>query len=294
MLPVIHTFMQNLVCTEHIRDVRAQVTTARKRGEQVGCVPTMGALHAGHLSLIHTASKECDYLVVTVFVNPTQFGPHEDFDEYPRPFEADLKVCREAGVDLVFHPNRVIMYPTGEATVVDVDSLANILEGKFRPGHFQGVATIVAKFLNIVTPDVAYFGQKDFQQQLLIRQMCRDLHIPVDVRTCPTIREPDGLALSSRNQFLTPKQRQAALTLIKSLKIAETRLLAGDTDIGAIREEMFDYLNAAPGVQVDYATIANPGTLEEIAAPLTEMIALVAATVGSTRLIDNLPIRLLN
>jgi pantoate--beta-alanine ligase len=258
----------------------------------VGCVPTMGALHTGHVSLIEAARQECPFVVVTIFVNPTQFGPHEDFTRYPRPFETDLAACDDAGVDLVFAPDADSLYPHGFSTFVEVESLSRILEGACRPGHFRGVATVVLKLLNLVQPDAAYFGRKDYQQQLLVRKMCRELDLAVEIRTCPTIREPDGLALSSRNRFLEGADRQKALVLSKALQLAERRLKAGEQDVAIVCAEMRRHMESAQGVAVDYATVADPETLTELATPLPEMIALVAARVGTTRLIDNLPISL--
>lgn len=282
----------DMIVVSEVNDVRREVAAARQRGDEIGLVPTMGALHAGHMSLVQTAREECDYLAVSIFVNPTQFGPSEDFDQYPRVLEADLDACRNAGVDLVFCPEVSTVYPETFSTFVDVENLSTVFEGKFRPGHFRGVATVVLKLLNIVEPHAAYFGRKDYQQQTLIRQMCRDLEVPVAIRVCPTVREPDGLALSSRNQYLSSDERVRALSLSKCLKMAKSRLTAGETNVDGVRKSMLDLLNSTPGVTIDYVTIADPETLEEILSPQPEMIALVAAHVGSTRLIDNLPIRL--
>ncbi|NOX55735.1 MAG: pantoate--beta-alanine ligase [Planctomycetes bacterium] len=268
--------------------VRSAVRAARRQGKRVGCVPTMGALHEGHLSLIRAARAECDFVVVTIFVNPTQFGPNEDFDKYPRPLEADLAACRKEGVDVVFHPAVEAMYPAGSKTFVEVEGLSTIWEGACRPGHFRGVATIVTKLLNVTEPDVAYFGQKDYQQQLLIRQMCRDLLLPVRIRVCPTVREPDGLAMSSRNAYLSPEERRSALALSQALFLARDRLAQGERDLPAIRQAMRDHLESQPNVRVDYVTICHPETLEELEEPLPRMVALVAARVNETRLIDNL------
>jgi pantoate--beta-alanine ligase len=284
--------VQELVVTGRIEEVRDEVAAARGAGLSIGVVPTMGALHAGHLSLVDTAREECDFVVVTIFVNPTQFGPHEDFDKYPRTLEADLAACRRAGADLVFTPTRDVMYSDGFRTFVEVEGLSNVLEGRHRPGHFRGVTTIVLKLFSIVQPDAAYFGRKDFQQQAVIRRMCADLDLPVEIRTCPTVREPDGLALSSRNRYLSGEERRSALSLSQSLLLARKRLLAGETDLDAIRRAMWEHLTATPFVQPDYATVADPETLEELARPRPQMVGLVAARVNSTRLIDNLPISL--
>ncbi|MFQ5733985.1 MAG: pantoate--beta-alanine ligase [Planctomycetaceae bacterium] len=270
--------------------LRTAIAAAKADGRRVGLVPTMGALHAGHLSLIRAARENCDFLTVSIFVNPAQFGPHEDLSRYPRPIESDLSACEEAGADLVFHPKRETMYPDGFATWVTVEGLGDRLEGAFRPGHFRGVATVVMKLLHLVQPDVSYFGRKDYQQQLIVRRMCADLGVPGEIVTCPTVRDEDGLAVSSRNRYLNAGERRSALALYQSLQLAKRRLQGGETDLTAIRGAMRARLESAPDVRVDYATIADPRTLEELTTPQSEMIALVAAHVGNTRLIDNLPI----
>jgi pantoate--beta-alanine ligase len=277
-----------LVVTEHVPQMRGIVRNAQQRGLRVGLVPTMGALHAGHLSLIHAARSECNFVVVSVFVNPTQFGPAEDFQKYPRNLETDLKLCAEAGADVVFHPAVETIYPPGYATFVDVTGLAEVLEGKFRPGHFRGVTTVVLKLLNIVPADIAYFGQKDYQQQAIIRRMCAELNVPVEIRVCPTVREADGLALSSRNVYLNADERRSALALSRSLHLARERLAGGEQDLARVRSEMFELLTKTPRVRAEYATLAHPETLEEGATILPKLVALVAARVGTTRLIDNL------
>jgi len=276
-----------MIIAQQLVDVRQAVREARRRGQTVGCVPTMGALHAGHESLISTCREECGFTAATIFVNPTQFGPQEDFARYPRPGEEDLSRCRGAGVDLVFLPAVDLIYPPGFSTHVEVEGLSQILEGAVRPGHFRGVATVVLKLLNIVAPDRAYFGRKDFQQQLLVRKMCRELDLPVEIRTCATVREPDGLALSSRNRYLSANDRQTALCLYQSLQLAQQRLTRGDEDVRAIAGDMQKLLETA-GARPDYAVIADPETLVELTAPMQNMVALVAARVGRTRLIDNL------
>jgi len=281
-----------MIVAEQVADVRRAIRDARYRNLPIGCVPTMGALHAGHSSLIEAARRECRFVVVTIFVNPTQFGPHEDFTRYPRPLENDLALCRQGGVDLVLMPGVESLYPPAFGTFVEVEPLSRVLEGAFRPGHFRGVATIVLKLLNIVQPDVAYFGRKDFQQQLVVRKMCRELDLPVEIRTCPTVREPDGLALSSRNRFLEGADRQNALVLSQALFLAERRLKTGEHDVRAVCAQMRQHMESAGGASVDYAVVADPETLAELAVPIPDMIALVAAHVGPTRLIDNLPIAL--
>lgn len=268
------------------------LTRERMAGRRIGVVLTMGALHAGHQSLMRTARVECDIVVATIFVNPLQFGPHEDFDRYPRPVENDLRMCREVGVDFVFHPTKDILYPPGFDTAVEVGMLSTLWEGSHRPGHFRGVTTVVLKLLNIVGADVAYFGLKDYQQQAIIRRMCRDLNVPTEIRACPTVRDPDGLALSSRNQYLSIEERKSALALWKCLLLARERLLGGERDLEAIRREMRTLLASTPHVSVDYATIADADSLVELEVPQSRMVVLLAAHVGKTRLIDNLALEM--
>ena len=272
---------------ESVRDVRAAVAAAKQAGHAVGFVPTMGALHAGHVSLIERARAECGFVVVSIFVNPTQFGPNEDFSKYPRPRERDLELCSNAGADLVFYPTAETMYPPGYRTFVEVSGLSDVLEGKIRPGHFRGVATVVTKLFLIALADKAYFGQKDYQQQLLIRVMTRELNIPTEIVTCPTLRDPDGLAMSSRNAYLTPAERQAGLSLSRALQLAERLLVEGGRDVRRLEEAMCSLVEATPGAKLDYAVIVHPETLNELTVAEPEMVALIAARFGSTRLIDN-------
>jgi pantoate--beta-alanine ligase len=221
-----------------VADVRRAVAGARRQGCSVGLVPTMGALHAGHASLIRAARKETGFVVVSIFVNPTQFGPNEDFSRYPRTWEDDLRLCREEGVDLVFAPEASAFYAPGYCTFVEVHGLQDVLCGASRPGHFRGVATVVLKLFNAVQADVAYFGQKDAQQARILRQMVRDLDVPVEVRVCPIVREADGLALSSRNQYLGPNQRQAARVLSRTLAVARGQIEAGEREAAVIPRGM--------------------------------------------------------
>ena len=248
----------------------------------------MGALHAGHVSLMRQARAECDFVIATLFVNPTQFAPTEDLAKYPRPFETDCEQCRAAGVDLLFHPSVESIYPPGFSTFVDVEGLTTRWEGAVRPTHFRGVTTVVAKLLNLTQPDKAYFGQKDFQQQAVIRRMCRDLDIPTEIVTCPTVRDPDGLALSSRNAYLSPSERTSGLSLFRALSLARDKVRSGENDLVAIRLAMRAEMEQTPGVAVDYATITDPDSLIELTESQPRMVALVAARVGPTRLIDNL------
>jgi pantoate--beta-alanine ligase len=280
-----------MITTGRIDDVRTAVKIARSKGQRVGCVPTMGALHAGHVSLLHACHSTAGFVVATIFVNPSQFAPHEDLSRYPRPLEKDLEACQRAGVDLVFTPEPQTLYPEGYSTWVTVDGVSSGMEGAIRPTHFRGVATIVLKLFNIVQPDVALFGAKDYQQQALIRRMVRDLDVPVEIVTAPTIREADGLAMSSRNIYLSPEQRVSAIALWESLNLAEDRLHAGEKNLATITAAMQEHLRSR-GVEPDYAVIADPLTLVELSQPQSRMVALVAGRLGATRLIDNKEIRL--
>lgn len=273
--------------TGEIEAIRDIVASQRQQGCRIGCVPTMGALHPGHISLIEECSKHVDFVLVTIFVNPTQFGEGEDLGKYPRPLEDDLASCREAGVDCVYSPEISSLYPDGYDTWVEVGGMSTILEGECRPGHFRGVTTIVAKLFNIIQPDVACFGAKDYQQQSILRKMVRDLNMPIEMIICPTIREADGLAMSSRNQYLSTKHRQTALCLSQALQLAEERLTSGKTDVPAIEQEMLNHLNSYSDVRPEYAVIRDPDSLNELENPQPEMVALIATYVGQTRLIDN-------
>jgi pantoate--beta-alanine ligase len=272
---------------ETLAEIRLRILAARQSGKSIGFVPTMGALHAGHVSLIERARAESDMVVVSIFVNPTQFGPQEDFQRYPRPRAQDLKICGQAGADLVFYPTVDVIYPAGFRTFVEVQGLSEILEGAIRPGHFRGVATVVTKLFLIAGADRAYFGQKDYQQQLLIRIMSRELNLPTEVITCPTRRDPDGLAMSSRNAYLTPEQRQQGLCLSRAMFEIQRQLDAGQ-QVQSLRKQIED----TAGVNLDYAVIVDSESLAELNAIQPNMVALVAAQVGTTRLIDNLILRM--
>lgn len=278
---------ETFAVTTQIDDLRRLVATARASGKRIGCVPTMGALHQGHMSLVERARELSDFVVVTIFVNPTQFAPQEDLAQYPRPLEADLSACRSAGVDAVFLPGADALYPPGFSTWVTVDELSERWEGASRPTHFRGVTTIVLKLLNIVQPDVACFGQKDFQQQAVLRRMVRDLDVPVEIVTCPTIREPDGLALSSRNAYLSADERKAATVLSRCLQRADEQLSSPNANIAAVSAELKTMLDAEPLVAPDYIAIVDPETLAPISESQPRMAVLLAARVGQTRLIDN-------
>jgi pantoate--beta-alanine ligase len=276
-----------------IAPLRDAVAEARRRGLNIGLVPTMGALHAGHLSLIEAARAKTGYVVVSIFVNPTQFGPNEDLSRYPRPLERDLELCGKTGVDLVFHPEPAVMYPPDYRTFVEVMGLQEVLCGASRPGHFRGVATIVLKLFNLVQPDRAYFGQKDGQQVRIIQQMVRDLNVPVEVVVCPIVREADGLALSSRNGYLGAEQRRHATILHRALAAAGERIEAGERDAGAVRRGMMEQIDSVPGVALDYAAVVDADTLQPLSQIQVDRAVLLAVAVkfGSTRLIDNLLIQ---
>lgn len=269
-----------------IADIRQAVQNQRRLGRTTGFVPTMGALHAGHLSLVEEARRHHPFVVVSIFVNPTQFAPHEDLSKYPRPREKDLALCEAAGVDAVFFPTVETMYPPGAATTVAVSHLTKLWEGAIRPGHFAGVTTVVAKLFHIVPADAAYFGQKDYQQQAVIRQMVRDLDFPIEIHTCPTLRDPDGLAMSSRNAYLSPAERITGLALSRALRQGEQWFREGQSG-ASITTALQEMLQKEPGLQLDYAAVVDPDTLQLVDQRLPQVVALVAGKVGTTRLIDN-------
>jgi pantoate--beta-alanine ligase len=277
-----------------IAPLRQVVAEARRGGRTIGLVPTMGALHDGHLSLIKAARAETGYVVVSIFVNPTQFGPNEDLTRYPRPLERDLELCGEAGVDLVFHPRPEVMYPPDYRTFVEVTGLQDVLCGASRPGHFRGVATVVLKLFNQVQPDRAYFGQKDAQQTRIIGQMVRDLNVPVEIRICPIVREADGLALSSRNEYLEAEERRRAIVLYHTLTEARRRIEAGERDAAAVQQAMAKRIACVPGAVLDYAAVVDADSLQALSRIDAEHSVLLALAVrfGGTRLIDNLLIQL--
>lgn len=269
------------------REIHAAVEKTRADGCSVGVVPTMGALHEGHLSLVRAAERKCDRTVVTIFVNPTQFGPGEDLGRYPRTLDADLALLGQLGVAWVFVPSEEEVYPGNFSTYVEPPAVARRLEGERRPGHFRGVATVVLKLLHMVPADVAFFGQKDYQQSLVIRRMVEDLNLAVDVQVCPTVREPDGLAMSSRNRYLNAADRERALALSRSLALAQSLVSAGQRNCDKIRNGMRELLQTAGVEKVDYVSLSDPNTLVELQTVTGPLMALVAAHVGTTRLIDN-------
>lgn len=266
----------------------AECRAERKKLGRLALVPTMGALHAGHLSLIDVARKNAPHVAVSIFVNPTQFGPTEDLSRYPRPIESDLAKCEATGVDLLFHPASEEMYRPGVPdVVVDLPSLSGVLEGKHRPGHFKGVCQVVAKLFNILQPDVALFGQKDFQQLLILTAMVQALDFPIEIVACPTLREPDGLAMSSRNQYLSAEERQKALSISRGLFAAQEEWRKGITQtnrlIATIQKPILEQ-----HVNIDYVAAVDPVTLKNVEGVHGPTLLAVAARVGKTRLIDNL------
>jgi len=271
-----------------IESVRTLVKAAKSEGRKVGLVPTMGALHIGHISLMEAAAKDCDFIVVSIFVNPTQFGPGEDFEKYPRPIEQDLEICKEAGVDVVFNPTPEVMYGSESLTWVTVDKLTEPLCGRFRPGHFRGVTTVCAKLFNIILPDVAYFGQKDAQQAIVIKRMAADLNMPLEIVVCPTVREPDGLAISSRNKYLSEQERKEAAKIYKSLEKCREMVEAGVMDSNEIIAQMRSILDQIKGGSIEYISIVDAETLENVDKIASRVIAAVAVKLGPARLIDNI------
>ncbi len=269
-------------------DLRREVAGWRKAGLRVGFVPTMGALHEGHLSLVGRARERADRVVASVFVNPTQFGPNEDFRRYPRQPEKDAGMLAGAGCDLVFLPDVDTMYPPGHTVYVDLGEPSEGLEGEFRPGHFRGVATVVCGLLNLVQPDVAVFGEKDAQQLAVVRRMVRDLHLPVEIVAAPTVREEDGLAMSSRNAYLSAEERRAAAVLHRALRLAERAIAAGERRGDEVRRLMLETLNSEPLARVEYAEVVDAESFRPVGALRGRLVLPLAVRIGGTRLIDNL------
>lgn len=272
-----------------IKKINDYLIKQRRYGKTIGFVPTMGYFHEGHLSLMRKAKKECDIAVVSVFVNPTQFGPKEDFNKYPRNFKRDLNMAKSAGVDVIFNPEVSEMYPSGYSTFVDVSGdLASVLCGASRPGHFRGVATVVSKLFNIVRPDTAYFGQKDSQQCAVIKQMIKDLNIPVKIKIMPIVREKDNLAMSSRNVYLSKEERKIAPVLYNSLQLAKRMIKNKETNSSKIILQMKKLVLSKKNTKIDYISIVNPETLEEVKNIRSKVLIALAVKLGKTRLIDNI------
>ncbi|WP_432408238.1 pantoate--beta-alanine ligase [Wukongibacter sp. M2B1] len=277
-----------------IKDIRTITKEARRNGKSIGFIPTMGYLHEGHLSLVKKAREENDLVIVSIFVNPTQFGPGEDFDSYPRDLERDSKLVEDVGADIVFSPSVKEIYPSGCSTYVDTDGdITKRLCGASRPGHFKGVTTIVTKLFNIITPDRAYFGQKDAQQVAVIEQMVRDLCMDVDIVSCPIVREEDGLAMSSRNTYLGEEERKAAIILSKALSSAEEVIKEGERDASKVSELIVNKINSQPLSKIDYVEIVCDKTLEAIEEIKGGILIALAVKIGRTRLIDNVRLEVL-
>jgi len=269
-------------------DMRAACDELRRAGRTLGLVPTMGALHAGHMSLVAAATAACDAVAVSIFVNPTQFGPKEDYAAYPRTFEEDRRKLEQAGVDLLFAPVAAEMYPPGNTTFVDPGEIGGRLDGASRPGHFRGVATIVTRLFNIVQPERAYFGQKDAAQVAVLRHVVRDLNLGVKLVICPIVREPDGLAMSSRNRYLSSVERERALALSQALQAATELVRSGEESAEAILHRLRTFLARVPDVRLDYVAVVDPDSLLPVTNVSAGALIAVAAWVGTTRLIDNL------
>jgi len=274
-----------------IRQMQKWADGQRRRGKSIGFVPTMGALHDGHGSLMRAAARRCDSVVVSIFVNPTQFGPNEDYARYPRDAENDAALCRREKMDVLFMPTAEAVYPEGHDTKIRVGRIGEVLEGAVRPGHFSGVATVVAILFEIVRPDVAFFGQKDYQQTVVVNRMTRDLNFPVKIVVSPTVREKDGLAMSSRNRFLSAEERKTAGVLFKALQKGKERIGQGERDAAAVRDAMTLLILEEPAARIEYAVVANLETLEEVSEIKERVVLLLAVRIGRTRLIDNLPVR---
>jgi pantoate--beta-alanine ligase len=270
-----------------IAEMRSATAALRGQGKSIGLVPTMGALHAGHLSLVRAARAACDATVATIFVNPTQFGPNEDFSKYPRTLEADCELLRSADVDLLFAPVVEEMYPPGASTFVAVEPIGDRLDGASRPGHFRGVATVCAKLFHIVAPQKAFFGQKDAAQVAVLRRIVRDLNFDLELVVCPTVREPDGLAISSRNRYLSTEDRARALVLHRTLRHIEARIEIGETNASDLIRSGLGVLAEDPDARLDYLRIVDPETLGDLEDVEKGALVAVAAWIGSARLIDN-------
>ncbi|MCM8787097.1 MAG: pantoate--beta-alanine ligase [Candidatus Omnitrophica bacterium] len=277
-----------MIISRNIKNVVNIIKKVKSKKKIVGFVPTMGALHKGHLSLVKTAKKDCDFVVVSIFVNPTQFGPKEDYKKYPRTFKKDKKLLEREGVDLVFYPTVKTMYPKDFSTYVQEVFLSNVLCGDSRPGHFKGVCTVVSKLFNIVKPDIAYFGQKDYQQAQIIKRMVADLNFGIKVKVLPIIREPDGLAFSSRNMYLDKIERKQATILFKALTLAKQLIKGGIKDSNIIIKKMKKLILSQDFAKIDYIKIVDPKTLRDVEKIEKKVVVALAVFIGKTRLIDNI------
>ncbi|PHR99762.1 MAG: pantoate--beta-alanine ligase [Blastopirellula sp.] len=275
-----------------LNQIRDIVRKAQSAGKKVGLVPTMGALHQGHLSLVEQSASQCDLTVVTIFVNPTQFAQDEDLAKYPRTLESDLELLSQFSPVIVLAPEAADVYPAGSSTAVQPPDVGRLWEGEKRPDHFAGVATIVLKLFNMVPAEIAFFGQKDYQQACVIQQMVKDLNVPMEIQVCPIVREPDGLAMSSRNRYLSQSERKTATVISQTLEIAEQMMREGETETQVILDQCMQELTAAHVDSIDYVTIADPITLELVQTIAGPVVILIAVYVGKTRLIDNRVIQL--
>lgn len=276
---------------DSISRITTLIKMLKKEGKAIGFVPTMGYLHEGHLSLVKAAKKHTDVVVMSIFVNPMQFGPKEDFEKYPKDFKRDEQLANDAGVDIIFYPSVKDMYPEGYSTYITVENLTDTLCGASRPAHFRGVTTVVAKLLNIVKPDVAYFGQKDAQQAIVIKKMVQDLNMDVEVKVMPIVRERDGLAMSSRNSYLSEDERRDAQILYQALKKAESLVGDGERSSKKIIKAMKDTIFVKPSVKLDYVSVVDTRNLRDVDTISKEALVAVAAHVGRTRLIDNVIVK---
>jgi pantoate--beta-alanine ligase len=272
---------------DSVAALRQHLGEQRLAGKRIGLVPTMGFLHDGHLSLVHAARRECDVVVLSIFVNPKQFGPSEDFENYPRNMAQDLRLARDGGVDVVFTPDVGEVYPAGFQSEVSVHGLTEPLCGASRPGHFNGVTTVVTKLFNMVGPDRAYFGQKDYQQAAVIQRMVTDLNMPLTVVVCPTVREPDGLAMSSRNAYLSPVERLAAQVLSRALGVAKAHIAGGERRAEPLEAALREVIAAEPLARLDYVAVCDPQTLSPLETLSETVLVALAVYIGRTRLIDN-------
>lgn len=271
-----------------IQDMRLFIKQAKQQGLRIGLVPTMGSLHEGHLTLMRQAKKSCDVVVVSIFVNPTQFGPNEDYAKYPRDLTGDSEQAGKAGVDVIFHPQAQELYPKGYSSFIEIDGITQKLCGLSRPGHFRGVATIVAKLFNIIQPDIAFFGQKDAQQVLVLGRMVADLNMNVELEIVPIVREEDGLAMSSRNAFLAAEERHAALVLSRSLQHAKLLVTQGEVNVEKLKQQVIDMIQTEKLAMIDYVEIFSYPLLENIDVINTKALLALAVRIGNTRLIDNI------
>jgi pantoate--beta-alanine ligase len=273
---------------ENPSEIYSLVASSKCNGKRVGLVPTMGALHAGHLSLVEEAKRHCDIAIATIFVNPTQFGPNEDFSKYPRTLDSDLEQLERAKCDWVFVPSTMQMFPEGLSTYLEPPTVSKNWEGQIRPGHFRGVTTVVLKLFHMIPADVAFFGRKDYQQVAVLRAMVRDLNVPIELIACHTVREQDGLAMSSRNRYLSPTDRGRAVGLWNALQHVQSLVREGCHDVERLESEMRDVLLAVPVDRIDYAAIVDGVTMEPLSHVLPDAVAIIAVRIGTTRLIDNL------